>query len=65
LILHANTPKEIGKALTRLISDPQLREMLGAGARQVYEQNFTVPLFTAKLFPSLDIGENFRAASRN
>src|SRR5271166_4092136 len=55
LILHQNTPEEIGSALARLISDRQLRKTLGAGARQVYEQNFTVPVFTAKLFSALDV----------
>jgi O-antigen biosynthesis protein len=56
LILHENTPGEIGRALTRLISDPDLREMLGTGAHQVFEQNFTVSLFAAKLFSALDMG---------
>jgi glycosyltransferase involved in cell wall biosynthesis len=55
LILRENTPEEIGRALTRLIGDPQFRKTLGTGARQTYEENFTVPIFTAKLFSALDM----------
>jgi glycosyltransferase involved in cell wall biosynthesis len=57
LILRENTPEEIGSVLARLINDRQLRKTLGTGARRVYEQNFTVPVFTAKLFSALDIDE--------
>jgi glycosyltransferase involved in cell wall biosynthesis len=57
LILRENTPAEIGRALARLIGDPQLRKTLGTGARQTYEENFTVPVFTAKLFSALGIGD--------
>jgi tetratricopeptide (TPR) repeat protein/glycosyltransferase involved in cell wall biosynthesis len=56
LILRENTPEEIGRTLARVISDPELRKMLGRGAHQTYEQNFTVPVFTAKLLSALDIG---------
>jgi O-antigen biosynthesis protein len=57
LILRKNTPEEIGSALARLITDPRRRKKLGIGARQAYEQNFTIPVFTAKLFSALDVDE--------
>jgi glycosyltransferase involved in cell wall biosynthesis len=53
LILYENTPAEIGSTLGRLIGSPQLRIKLGMGARQVYEQNFTVRAFTARLLAAL------------
>jgi glycosyltransferase involved in cell wall biosynthesis len=57
LILHQNTPAEIAGTLARLIRSPQLRTKLETGARQVYERNFTVPVFKAKLLSALDMGE--------
>jgi glycosyltransferase involved in cell wall biosynthesis len=59
LILHQNTPEEIGSVLARLISNRQLREALGTAARQVYEQNFTVSLFKVKLFSVLEMADVF------
>ena len=55
LILRENTPAEIAETLTRLIGNPQLRKRLATGARHVYEQNFTVSAFAAKLFSALDM----------
>jgi hypothetical protein len=57
LILRENTPAEIAETLARLIGKPRLWKKLGIGARQVYEQHFTPPAFTAKLFSALDIEE--------
>jgi glycosyltransferase involved in cell wall biosynthesis len=57
LILRENTPAEIAGTLARLIRSPQLRTKLGMSAHQVYEQNFTVAVFTAKLLSALDMGE--------
>ena len=56
LILRENTPEEIGRKLARLINKPRLRNLLGRGARGVYEKNFTIPVFSAKLLSALDVG---------
>jgi hypothetical protein len=48
LILHQNSPEEIGSALGRLIIDPKLRQTLAIGARQLYGQMFTQKAFDAK-----------------
>ena len=48
LILHENTPEEIGQFLARAITDAELRVALGQGARAVYERTFTVPRFAGE-----------------
>jgi len=55
LILHQNTPEEIGSALGRLIIDPRLRQTLGIGARELYRQMFTREAFEANIFQGLGL----------
>lgn len=53
IILQQNSPTEIANALTRLITDPQLRQKLGQGARSVFETNFTYDAFERRVFAHL------------
>jgi glycosyltransferase involved in cell wall biosynthesis len=53
LILEKNTPEEIGRVLSSVIVDPELRATLGKGAREVYERTFTVPSFADKVHAAL------------
>jgi glycosyltransferase involved in cell wall biosynthesis len=55
LILTDNSPEEIGAVLTRLITEPGLRETLALGGRRVYEVNFTPAGFAARLTGALSI----------
>jgi SAM-dependent methyltransferase len=55
LILHENTPDEIGRVLARVIADPELRASLGRGAREVYERNFSARSFAEKLHAALGL----------
>jgi glycosyltransferase involved in cell wall biosynthesis len=64
LVLNENTPDEIGRALTRLISDRELRAALGKGAREVYEQTFSMRRFAEKLHAALGLEQPAAAAAR-
>jgi glycosyltransferase involved in cell wall biosynthesis len=57
LLLHHNTPAEIGQTLALAISDPDLRRRLGEGAREVYERNFTMEIFVRKLKSALGLDD--------
>jgi glycosyltransferase involved in cell wall biosynthesis len=57
LVLQQNTPAEIGRTLALAISDPDLRRQLGEGARRVYERNFTMEIFAAKLKSALALDD--------
>jgi glycosyltransferase involved in cell wall biosynthesis len=55
LILRENTPEEIGRVLARAISDDRLRATLGKGAREVWEQTFSMQSFAKGLHAALGI----------
>ena len=55
LILHENTPEEIGCVLARAIGDPTLRTRVGEGARKVCEHTFSIRSFEEKLHSALGI----------
>jgi GT2 family glycosyltransferase len=55
LILHENTPEEIGRVLARAIADRDLRTTIGRGGRQVWEKTFSMRAFTGKLQTALGI----------
>lgn len=63
LILHENTPEEIGRLLTRLISDPGLRAALGKGAREIFERTFTARSFAEKLHAALGLEQPVETAA--
>jgi glycosyltransferase involved in cell wall biosynthesis/Flp pilus assembly protein TadD len=51
LLLSRNTAEEIGVTLGSAISNADLRQALGCGARQVYEETFTEQMFASKILP--------------
>jgi O-antigen biosynthesis protein len=55
LMLHENTPEEIGRLLGSAIASAELRATLGKGAREVYERTFSVRSFAAKLHTALGL----------
>jgi len=50
LILKYNSPDEIADAITRLITNPELRRKIGDGARSVFEEHFTHDAFSKRIF---------------
>ena len=56
LILHDNTPEEIGRVLGRVIVDAELRAALAKGGRAIYERTFTPQRFAENLDAALGFG---------
>jgi FkbM family methyltransferase len=55
VILHGNTSEEISVVLAGLITNPALRETLGVGARQIYENTFRLDKFAENIHTALRI----------
>lgn len=49
-ILKHNSPDEIADAIARLITDAELRQRIGEGARSVFEKYFTYQAFSKRIF---------------
>lgn len=54
LVVDRSNPRELAEALTVLLSNPDLREKMGAAGRRRFEANFTFAHFRDRLLPILE-----------
>jgi glycosyltransferase involved in cell wall biosynthesis len=49
LLVPVDDDEALGQALARLVGDASLRQRLAAGARRLYEEKFTIGVYTRTL----------------